>query len=78
VARRQLDDLDASHDKEGIRENEQGVSPLARKTCESPIDLAAGAGVYDFDLQPDGASRYFHVLQRGLRVCCVGWIDEHG
>ena len=37
------------------------------KRCEGRIDLAAGAGVEDLDLQPDGASSRFHVSSRWSR-----------
>ena len=44
--------------------------------CESRIDLAAGAGVEDLYLQPDGASSWFqiaHHLGSG-----TGRVDERG
>ena len=54
--------------KKGSRTDEEGVGPLAHKSCEGRIDLAAGAGVEDLDLQSDGASSRFHVSQRGLGI----------
>src|SRR6476646_273784 len=43
---------------------EQSVGPLAHKSCEGRINLAAGAGGQDLDLQSDGASSRFQVSQR--------------
>ena len=48
------------------------------KRGEGRIDLAAGAGVNDLDLQPHGAGGRFHVSQRGLGSRSIGRIDEHG
>jgi hypothetical protein len=42
--------------EEGIDADEEGVGPLTHECCEGGIDLPAGAGVEDMDLQPDGAS----------------------
>ena len=41
----------------------QRVGSLAHKSCEGRIDLAAGAGLEDLDLQPHGTSSRFHVSQ---------------
>ena len=41
--------------EEGVAADEERVGPLAHKSCEGRIDLAAGAGVEDLDLQPHGA-----------------------
>ena len=78
VARRQVDQLDTPAGEEGVGADEEGVGPLARKSCEGRIDLAAGAGVEDLDLQPHGAGSRFHVSQRGLGSRGIGRIDEHG
>ena len=45
VARRQMDQLDTPAVQEGFAADEKGVGPLARKSREGRIDLAAGAGV---------------------------------
>ena len=68
MMRRQVDQLDAPAVEEGVAGDEEGVGPLARKRCEGSIDLAAGAGVEDVDLQPHGASGRFHVSQRGFGI----------
>ena len=67
--------LDAPASEKGICSNEEGVGPLARKVCEGRIDLAAGAGVEDLDLQPHGARRRLQSLDvvSSLDVR----IDEH-
>ena len=64
-------------DEKWICGDEEGVGPLAHKSCEGRIDLAAGAGVEDLDLQPDGASSSFHVSHVASAVQ-IGRIDEHG
>src|SRR5262249_19241801 len=48
------------------------------KSGEGRIDLAAGAGIKDLNLQSDGASSRLHVSQRGLLSRSSGRIDEHG
>ena len=78
MARRQVDQLDAPAGEKGISADEKRVGPLVHKRCEGRIDLPAGAGVEDLDLQPDGASSRFHVSQRGLGIRGGGRIDEHG
>ena len=42
--------------KKGVAADEEGVGPLAHKSREGRIDLAAGAGNENLDLQPHGAS----------------------
>ena len=64
--------------EKGVAGDEKGVRPLAHKRCEGRIDLAAGAGVEDLDLQPHGASSRFHVSQCALGIRGIGRIDEHG
>ena len=78
VARRQVGQLHTPADEKGVGADEERVGPLARKRCEGRIDLAAGAGVEDLDLQPHGAGGRFHVSQRGLGSRGIGRIDEHG
>ncbi len=78
VARRQSGQLDTPAGEEGVAADEERVGPLAHKSCEGRIDLAAGAGVEDLDLQPHGAGSRFHVSQRGLGIRSIGRIDEHG
>src|SRR5215813_140593 len=63
--------------EKSILADEQGVWPLAPKSCESRIDLAARAGIDDLDLQPHGTGSRLQVSQRRLRICSISWIDEH-
>ena len=56
MARRQVGQLETPGGEKGVGADEEGIGPLARKRCEGRIDLAAGAGVEDLDLQPDGAA----------------------
>src|SRR5207249_6750588 len=57
--------------------DEEGVAPLAPESFESAINLAAGAGVEDLNLQPQSAGSRFHVSQRGLDSG-TGRVDKHG
>jgi len=70
--------LDTTVEKEGSISEKKGVGSLACKTCKGRVDLAAGAGVENLDLQPDGASSHFHVSHYRFGGLRVGSIDEHG
>ena len=61
VACRQLGQLDAAVDQERADANEYGIGPCASNRCKSRIDLAAGAGGENLDLQPHGAPSRFNV-----------------
>src|SRR5262249_43795308 len=50
VARCQVDQLGTPANKKNVEGDEDGVGPLARKSCEGRIDLTAGAGVEHLDL----------------------------
>jgi hypothetical protein len=63
--------------EQGAASHEKSVRPLALESGERYIDLAAGAGVYDPDLQSHGAGSGLHVFQRGLRIGSIRGIDEH-
>ena len=76
MARRQVDQLDAPADEKGVGADEEGVGPLAHKSCEGRIDLAAGAGVEDLDLQPHGARSRFHVSQCGLGIVALAGLTS--
>src|SRR6478672_12848628 len=76
MARRQVDQLNTPAIEEAVAADEDGVGPLAHKSCEGRIDLAAGTDVEDLNLQPHGASCRFHVSHCGLPKCS-GRIDEH-
>src|SRR5262249_5931008 len=76
VARRKVDQLDPSADEKRVGADEECVGPLAYKVCEGRVDLAAGAGAENLDLQSYGARSRFHVSQRRLGSG-TGRIDEH-
>jgi hypothetical protein len=78
VARRQGGKLDAPAGEKGVVADEEGVGLPAHKSCESGVDLLAGAGVEDLDLQPHSAGSRFHVSYDGLGIHSIGRIDEHG
>jgi len=65
VTRRQEDQWGTPAGEKGVAADEEGVGPLAHKSCESRIDLAAVAGVEDLDLQPNGASSRSQAARRG-------------
>jgi hypothetical protein len=46
--------------------DEEGIDSFAHKGCKSRVDLTAGAGVEDLDLQPHGASSRFNLSQYGF------------
>src|SRR5262249_25790726 len=77
VAPRQEDQRDTPSVEEGVVADEEGVGPLAHKSCEGRIDLPAGTGVEDLDLQSHGAGSGFYGSQRRLGIRCMGRIDEH-
>jgi hypothetical protein len=70
--------LNASADEKGTRADKKRIRTLAHNRCEGRIDLPAGAGVENLDLQPHGVSSLFHVPQRGLCIRNIGRIDEYG
>ena len=70
--------MDTPAGEKAVAADEEGVGPLAHKIREGRIDLAAGAGVEDLDLQPYGASSRFHVSQCGFGIGGTCRIDEHG
>src|SRR6516165_12749877 len=70
--------MDTPRVEKGVAPDEEGIGPLAPKTCEGRIDLAAGAGVEHLDLQPNSASCGLHVAQCGLGIYSIDRIDEHG
>jgi hypothetical protein len=69
--------LDTPASEKGPGADEEGVGPLAPKACEGCVDLSAGFGIEDLDLQPHGASSRFDVCHQGLGQW-KGWIDQHG
>src|SRR5262249_2112573 len=68
AARRQVGKLPPPEAEKRVGTNQERVGPLAHKSCEGRIDLVAGAGVEDLDLQSNGARSRFHVSQHPLRI----------
>ena len=66
MARRERRKLHAPAGEEAVGGDEEGIGALAREGGESRIDLAAGAGVEDLNLQSEGAGGFRYVSQRGL------------
>ena len=58
MARRERRKLDAPADEERVGGDEEGVGPVAHEGGEGRLDLAAGAGVEDLNLQSEGACRF--------------------
>jgi hypothetical protein len=78
ISRRQGGKLDAAAVEEGVGRYEQRFRTLARNCCEGCIDLTAGAGVDDVDLQLQRVRRFLHLSQRGLGSRNIAGVDQHG
>src|SRR5262249_17243844 len=78
MVRRLMNELHASAVEKTIAADEQRVGPLTHKGGEGCIDLAAGAGFDDLDLQPHSASSRLHVSQSGFGIDSICRMDEHG
>ena len=78
MARRERRKLDASADEEGVGSNEECLGPVAHDGGEGHIDLAAGAGVDDLNLQSETECSFGYLSQRGLGIRRIGRIDQHG
>src|SRR5262249_29755883 len=78
ISRRQIDHLGTPDEEKCVAGDEKRIGPIARKLCESRIDLTAGAGVENFELKSEGRGSRFDVSQRGGRCRCNGRIDEDG
>jgi len=58
IGRRERRKLDAPADEEAVGANEEGIGPVVHEGCEGRLDLAAGAGVQDLNLQSEGAGSF--------------------
>ena len=73
----QIGQLHTPAGEDRVSANKQRVGSLARKTCESRLDFAAGTRTKDLDLHSHDASRGFQVVQCGLGLTGFFRIDEH-
>jgi hypothetical protein len=71
-----VDQLDTSGVEKGAGANEEGVGPIAHKSRERCIDLAASVGVKDPDLETHRAGRRFHLSHRDLGKTWIVRFDE--
>jgi hypothetical protein len=74
VERCEVDQLNTPAVEQEAAADEKRVRPLARKRCESRIDLTAASSVEDLGPQPHGASGRFHLSEHRLGHGS-GWID---
>ena len=58
MMRRERRKLDAPAGEERVGGDEESVGPVAHEGAEGRLDLAAGAGVEDRNLQSEGACRF--------------------
>ena len=78
MARRERRKLDAPADEEGVGSNEECLGPVAHEGGEGHIDLAAGAGIDELNLQSEAACSFRYLSQRGLGIRRIARIDQHG
>jgi hypothetical protein len=62
MARPQVGQLDAPAGEYGVAADEDGVGPLAHKSCEGRVDLAAGAGF----LLLGGETQFSSIIARSV------------
>jgi hypothetical protein len=63
VERRQLDHLDTPASEGRCGPDKQGIGPIAPDIFEGGIDLAAGVGIENLDLQSQRASGRFEPVR---------------
>ena len=78
MSRCQHRELNAPGIEEAVGADEQRVGALARERGESGLDLVAGAGIEDLNLQRESVRGRLHVLQRGLGARGIGGIEQDG
>ena len=64
IARRKRRKLDAPSEEEAVRSDKESVGPVAYEGGEGRLDLAAGAGVKDLNLQAEGACSFGYLSPR--------------
>src|SRR5262249_57611705 len=68
IACRQVGKLHSPASENYVGGDEKCVGTSIDKSCEGRIDLAAGAGIEDIDLQSHSAGSRFDVSQLGFRT----------
>src|SRR5215813_13089901 len=71
-----LDQLNTPTIEEGIVADEEGVRSFGCKPCNCRVDLPAGAGAQELDLQLHRAGGGFDVSQGGLEGISAGRVGE--
>src|SRR5262249_54997394 len=61
MMRRERHKLDEPPTEERVREDEEGVGTVGHEGAEGGLDLAAGAGVEDRNLQSEGGCRFAYL-----------------
>ena len=77
MAGRQIDQLSSLGGEKGVAADQKRAGALACNHCKGRIDLLAGAGVEDLDLQFHSASSRRHISQRGLANGRIARADQH-
>jgi hypothetical protein len=75
MARRQGGKLDVPAGKVRIAGDKESFDPLALHRRKGCFDLAAVAGLEDFNWQPDDTGGFLNLSQGGLRCNQIAWID---
>src|SRR5262245_54123601 len=78
MAHRQVSKLHPPAVEEAVARYEEDVGPLAHESGKGRLDLSAGTGIKDLDLQPHCTSSRFQVSHCIFGACNTGRIDEHG
>src|SRR5262245_18733138 len=72
----QRSQLHAPAGEEPVWRDEQGIRLLAGEGREGRVDLMAGAGIDDLDLQREVARGLLHLGEGGRHIDRVGWIHQ--
>ena len=77
MARCERGKLDPPAEKKRVGVDGQGVRPLARDAVERQLNLVAGAGIEDLNLQPASTRSHPHVPRRGFGLLGIRRIDGY-
>src|SRR6516162_11159117 len=78
MARRERCKLNTPTRKEPLGGNKERVGPVPHESGEGRLDLPAGTGFEDLNLQPYSACSFRYVSKRGVGSRDICWIDQHG